>query len=208
LWLDFTWELHDNSDHWSFLERRVPVVLFHTGLHGDYHRPSDDAEKINRAGLREIGRYLLGVLIKVANEDRLPAFRSRVMRDTPGRQSALERPLAQMSLKNWPANQPPPKLGISWREDEAEPGSVFLTRVVGGTPAAAAGLAVHDRVYDINGQPFVDAAAFQSQLAALLASDPAQFTLLIERRGHLRTVSVEMRSERSSGQESGSGVVE
>ena len=41
MWLDFTWELKDNSDHWSFLEQQIPAVCLHTGLHDDYHRPSD-----------------------------------------------------------------------------------------------------------------------------------------------------------------------
>ena len=52
----FHWELSANSDHWPFLERKIPVVLLHTGLHADYHRPSDDVEKINREGMREVSR--------------------------------------------------------------------------------------------------------------------------------------------------------
>ena len=70
--LDFSWELTGNSDHWPFLERGTPVALIHTGLHSDYHRPTDDVEKINRAGMREVGRYLLSATVKVANEE-LPA---------------------------------------------------------------------------------------------------------------------------------------
>ena len=154
LWLDFTWELDGNSDHWSFVEKRVPVVMLHTGLHNDYHRPSDDVEKINREGLREIGRYLLGAVMKAANEDRLPTYRDRGRRETNNMRRTMERPLEKISLANWPANTPPPRLGISWREDVAEPGSVLVTRVVEGTPAAAAGIAIQDRIYEINGQPF------------------------------------------------------
>jgi hypothetical protein len=195
LWLDFSWELHENSDHWSFLERRVPIALLHTGLHQDYHRPSDDVEKINRDGMRDISRYLLFALMKLANEDRLPAFRRQVTRETRSMQRSLEQPLVETSLENWPPNTPPPRVGISWREDEAEPGAVFLTRVVDGTPAADAGLAVHDRVYEVNDQPFADAAAFQSTVLSLLDAGQPEFTLLIERRGHLRTVAVRARSE-------------
>ncbi|MEX0612516.1 MAG: M20/M25/M40 family metallo-hydrolase [Pirellulales bacterium] len=194
LWLDFSWELHDNSDHWPFLERRVPVALLHTGLHRDYHRPSDDVEKINREGMREVSRYLLAVLLKVANEDRLPQFRGRVTRETDGMRRTLEQPLAPASLQDWPAHRPPPRLGISWREDDAERGSVFLTRVVDGTPAAAAGLAVHDRIYELNGQAFADAAAFESAITALLDSGQPEFTMLTERRGHVRTITVKMPS--------------
>jgi hypothetical protein len=198
LWLDFSWELHENSDHWSFLEKRVPVVLLHTGLHSDYHRPSDDAEKVNRTGLQDVSRYLLAAIIKTANEDELPRFRSRVMRDSLALQRSFERPLADASLASWPRDTPRPRLGVSWREDDAEPGSVLVTRVVEGTPADEADLAVRDRIYELDGQAFVDADAFQTALLALLDTNPSELTFLTERRGHLRTIQVKMMSSQES----------
>jgi hypothetical protein len=192
LWLDFTWELHDNSDHWSFLERRIPVALLHTGLHGDYHRPSDDVEKINRQGMREVSRYLVSVVAKAANEDRLPKFRKQARRDTDGMRRKLERPLEPASLANWPAGQPIPRLGLAWREDSAEPGTVFVIRVVEGTPAAGAGLRVRDRIHEVNGQTFADAAAFQSLIFIALEAKLPEITFLTERRGRVQTVAVSM----------------
>lgn len=38
------------SDHTSFYNKGIPVLFFFTGLHHDYHKPSDDADKINYAG--------------------------------------------------------------------------------------------------------------------------------------------------------------
>jgi hypothetical protein len=73
LLLDFSWDIQANSDHWPFIEQRIPIALLHTGLHSDYHRPTDDVEKINRQGLREICRYLFAALVHMANEERLPA---------------------------------------------------------------------------------------------------------------------------------------
>jgi hypothetical protein len=195
LWLDFSWELTENSDHWSFLERQIPIVLLHTGLHRDYHRPSDDVEKINRQGLRDAGRYLLAAVIKAANEDGLPTFRRQVMRESESMRRVMERPLERRSLTRWPANEPPPRVGISWRADAAEPGAVFLTRVVEGTPADAAGLEVGDRIYELNGQPFADAEAFQSAILSLIGSGQPEFNLLTERRGHVRTATVRMQSD-------------
>src|SRR5204862_1648606 len=128
--LDFSWDIKANSDHWPFIEQRIPIALLHTGLHSDYHRPTDDAEKINRQGLREVCCYLFAALVRVANEDRLPTFRDAVRHDTESTRRGLEEPLPPASLSNWPANQTPPRLGMSWREDDAEPGSVFLVRVV------------------------------------------------------------------------------
>ncbi len=189
MWLDFSWELSANSDHWGFLERRVPVVVLHTGLHKDYHRPGDDVEKINSEGMREVGRYLLAMLVTVANADTLPAYRDGAKRETLTLQRVAERPLPEMSLENWPTNQPPPRLGISWRTDDAAPGTVCLSRVVAGTPAAASGLTAGDRIYEIDGQPFADENAFEAKITELLnASVP--FKLLAESRGHVRTVEV------------------
>jgi hypothetical protein len=192
LWLDFDWELSANSDHWSFIEKRIPVVLLHTGLHRDYHRPSDDAEKINREGLHAITRYLLGILMKAANEEQLPKFRDQVRRESDRTQRQVERPLPPASLRNWPSDSKPPQLGISWREDQGEPGVVFLTRVVEGTPAAAAGLAVHDRIFEVGGQGFADEKEFQSTILAMLSNGTSTIELAIERRGRLRNVAVTM----------------
>jgi hypothetical protein len=194
LWLDFTWELEANSDHWSFIEKRVPVIMLHTGLHPDYHRPSDDVEKINLEGLRDIARYLVGVVMKAANEDHIPTYRDRGRRENNGMRRTMERPLVKLPLANWPTNTPPPRLGISWREDVAEPGSVLVTRVVEGTPAAAAGIAIQDRIYEIDGEPFADAAAFQTAILELLDRGAPKISFLTERRGHERTVTVKMPS--------------
>ncbi|MBI1342111.1 MAG: M20/M25/M40 family metallo-hydrolase [Terrimonas sp.] len=38
------------SDHTSFYRKDIPVLFFFTGLHADYHKPSDDANKINYTG--------------------------------------------------------------------------------------------------------------------------------------------------------------
>jgi Zn-dependent M28 family amino/carboxypeptidase len=38
------------SDHTSFYRKDIPVLFFFTGLHSDYHKPSDDANKINYLG--------------------------------------------------------------------------------------------------------------------------------------------------------------
>jgi hypothetical protein len=192
LWLDFTWEVVDNSDHWPFLERRIPAILLHTGLHGDYHRPSDDVERVNREGMRDIARYLTALSIKAANEDQLPAYRREFRRESTSAQRAMERPLERRSLSNWPADRPRPRLGISWREDKGEPGSVIITQVVEGTPAHASGLRVLDRIYELNDRRLADAAEFETVITSLLDDQVPELTLLVERRGNLLPVVVSM----------------
>ncbi|MCA9125393.1 MAG: M20/M25/M40 family metallo-hydrolase, partial [Planctomycetales bacterium] len=39
LTLRFPWKVEENSDHHSFFRRSIPFLMFHTGLHDDYHRP-------------------------------------------------------------------------------------------------------------------------------------------------------------------------
>lgn len=193
--LDFSWELSANSDHWPFLERRIPIALLHTGLHSDYHRPSDDIDKVNRDGLQEVCRYLFASLVKVANEERLPMFRDAVRRESESTRRIMEQPLPRTSLRDWPANLPPPRLGISWREDDAELGTVFVVGVVEGTPAAAAGFEVGDRIQELDGRLFSNAAAFQIEIHGLIDSARPEFNMLIERRGNLRTITVKMQSQ-------------
>ncbi|HHL72823.1 MAG TPA: PDZ domain-containing protein, partial [Bacteroidetes bacterium] len=56
-----------SSDQKSFLDAQVPAVQFFSGVHLDYHRPSDTADKIDAAGMvkvaaivREAVEYLAG----------------------------------------------------------------------------------------------------------------------------------------------------
>jgi hypothetical protein len=78
----------------------------------------------------------------------------------------------------------PVRLGVTWRLDDAEPGTIILTDVVPGTPAALAGLRVGDRIYQIADRDFADEAEF-AELAATL---PGPLRLLVERDGQVRRV--------------------
>jgi S1-C subfamily serine protease len=81
----------------------------------------------------------------------------------------------------------PVKLGISWRRDEAEPGTIVLTRVIPGTPAAQAGLQVGDRIYRVAGEETPD----DQRLARLVNDASKPLILLVERKGRMRTVVVD-----------------
>lgn len=61
------------SDHTSFYRKDIPVLFFFTGLHGDYHRPSDDFDKINYVGEVMIIK-LVGEIIKATSEQDKLAF--------------------------------------------------------------------------------------------------------------------------------------
>lgn len=50
------------SDHTSFYQKNIPVLFYFTGLHTDYHRPSDDADKINYAGQAAIVQHVYSLI--------------------------------------------------------------------------------------------------------------------------------------------------
>jgi len=59
------------SDDSSFLAARVPAVNFFTGFHADYHRPTDDWEKIDKAGTARVATLALEFAARLAQESRL-----------------------------------------------------------------------------------------------------------------------------------------
>ncbi|MEM6991696.1 MAG: M20/M25/M40 family metallo-hydrolase [Myxococcota bacterium] len=53
------------SDHGSFYEAGVPVLHFFTGSHADYHKPSDDVDKINFEGAAKVGSMALAIVTRL-----------------------------------------------------------------------------------------------------------------------------------------------
>jgi len=56
------------SDHTSFYLQGIPSIHFFTGQHGDYHKPSDDADKINYAGCYEVSFYILRIIDRLGGD--------------------------------------------------------------------------------------------------------------------------------------------
>lgn len=53
------------SDASVFDKKKIPTITFSTGMHDDYHKVSDTAEKINYEGMKNINEYLNKILLKV-----------------------------------------------------------------------------------------------------------------------------------------------
>jgi len=62
------------SDHTSFYRKDIPVLFFFTGLHSDYHRPSDDADRINYNGELQIVNYINTVITALSKQNQKLAF--------------------------------------------------------------------------------------------------------------------------------------
>ncbi len=60
------------SDHTSFYLADIPVLHFFTGQHEDYHKPSDDTEKVNFEGMKIVSNYIFSIIKDLDNQPKLP----------------------------------------------------------------------------------------------------------------------------------------
>ncbi len=55
------------SDHQAFSNKNIPVLFFFTGTHSDYHKPTDDADKINYDGEAKVVNYVFDIALELEN---------------------------------------------------------------------------------------------------------------------------------------------
>jgi hypothetical protein len=60
------------SDHTSFYLSDIPVLHFFTGQHEDYHKPSDDTEKVNFEGMKVVSNYIFNIIKDLDSQKKLP----------------------------------------------------------------------------------------------------------------------------------------
>jgi hypothetical protein len=65
------------SDHTSFYRKDIPVLFFFTGLHTDYHKPSDDFDKINTYGQMEVLNFITRVISRSESLGKLAFQKTR-----------------------------------------------------------------------------------------------------------------------------------
>ena len=68
--------IFSRSDHYNFYKKDIPVLFFFTGVHDDYHKPSDDAHKINYNGMKSISNMVEGIVEEFANTPDKLKFKS------------------------------------------------------------------------------------------------------------------------------------
>ncbi len=180
LTLDFAWQMKADADHYSFYDRGIPTLFLHTDLHERYHRPTDVAAKINRDGMMRVARLAFALVYELADGPMQPRFRTAAKGENEAGRRRLEAPEAITRR----AEDPPMRLGLAWRTDDAEPDTVIVSQVVAGSAAAQAGLRTGDRIYRVGGRDFAGDTAF----AHLARTLPGPLELLVERDGRLCTV--------------------
>ena len=70
------------SDHTSFYRKDIPVLFYFTGLHTDYHKPSDDADKINYNGIASILQHTTGLVESLNSSSKLSFLKTRETQTT------------------------------------------------------------------------------------------------------------------------------
>jgi S1-C subfamily serine protease len=65
---------YSSSDHTSFVTKKIPVLFFFSGLHSDYHKPSDTWDKINAASATQLLNLVSKVSVELADAAEKPKF--------------------------------------------------------------------------------------------------------------------------------------
>jgi len=65
------------SDHTSFYRKEIPVLFFFTGIHTDYHKPTDDYDKINYRGEWQVLKYIYEIVENANPRGRLAFQKTR-----------------------------------------------------------------------------------------------------------------------------------
>jgi hypothetical protein len=92
------------SDHDSFYNQKIPVVFFWTGMHDDYHLPSDTVDKINVAGMRRVVEYAVKVIDVLATEAQRPEYVAIASSFSPGG-GGCGSPSCLRQRQEWPADR-------------------------------------------------------------------------------------------------------
>lgn len=153
--LEFSWRNRFDSDHAPFFRKSIPIVLLHTGLHDDYHKASDDYDKINYEGMQSIARWTFEMAMDLANAESIPAFRPKVNEDSDGKlKEILESP------GNWRDRVGMKVVSDTSTETARQHGYLRVEKVFFQTPAEAAGIQVGDRILSVNGRRVTTPAEF------------------------------------------------
>ena len=164
------------SDHSSFYGKGVPALHFFTNTHLDYHRPSDDWERVEPEGLERVTELVAGVTAVLAGG------LGEVVALTPVADVGVPPPPppAARDAPSEPASSGyGPYLGTIPDMSAAE-GGVRLTGVREASPAAVAGLRAGDVIVGFAGRDVADLYEYTYALRAHAPGDEVEIVVLRE----------------------------
>lgn len=167
------------SDHQSFYVKHIPVLFLFTGMHPDYHRPSDTADKIDPYDEARVVRFAAAIVDRIANDPARPPFQEAPA-DRAGDPAARSR--SRVALGTIP-------------EYGQVVSGVLLAGVRAGSPAERAGLKAGDVIVKFGGR---DIAGLQDFMDALSEHKPGDVVqIVVKRGGELRTLTATLEASSS-----------
>jgi aminopeptidase YwaD len=145
------------SDHTSFYLKNIPVLFFFTGLHLDYHKPSDDAEKINFEGESDLIDYIASIVKKLNKEPKLSFTKTK--------EPKMEGTRFKVTLGIMP--------DYTYSGD-----GVRADGIVENKPAKLAGLKEGDIIVQLGDTKVIDLQVYMTALAKFKYGDATKVTVL------------------------------
>ena len=125
------------SDHASFIRAGVPAIFMFTGLHGDYHKPTDDIQFINYEGMERVLRISERASVFLMETEKRPELNAQLL---AGSSELQTRRAAQRAYFG---------VGV---DNSFEGEGVRFSYVAEGGPAAEAGLRAGDVLLELDGR--------------------------------------------------------
>lgn len=145
------------TDTTSIYPNKVPVLAFFTGSHEDYHRPSDDADKINFSGLADITKFGIHITQSLSKADNNLAYHEFSDPNKGG------------------SNRDTLRIYLGTIPDYASKSKgMRLTGVSSGGPAAKAGLVAGDVIIELAGQKVTNIYDYTYAIDSLKVDKPAK----------------------------------
>ncbi len=166
---DYSETGYGSSDHYSFTSAQVPVLFFFSGLHADYHKPSDTADKIDAPDAVKLLHLIADTAQHVIDDPARPEFHRVKEPDNPHDGVA---PVSGSSAGGYG-----PWFGSIPDFGESEKGVKFAD-VTEGSPAAQAGFKGGDILTEFDGKPIQNLYDFTYALRAHKPGDKVQVKVL------------------------------
>jgi hypothetical protein len=154
------------SDHMSFAMKKIPVLFFFTGLHGDYHRPTDKIEKINFNGMADVVEFSARVIDGIAA---MPKEQYVTAADA----HSMSMGMGSSGGGNHASLGVVPSYG-----DESAVKGVRITGTSPGSPAETAGLKEGDVIVGFNGKTLDNLMDLSNALGAAKPGDKVKLKVM------------------------------
>lgn len=165
------------SDQVSFVQKGVPAVQIFTSAHGDYHRPTDTADKIDGPGLVKVATFVREGVTYLA--ERAEPLTNTIAPPSPAARASASQGGGGTGRR----------VSFGTVPDFAFEGpGVRVGGLVAGSPAEKAGIKEGDVITAIEGKPVANLQAFSTTLASFTPGQTVKATLV--RQGKDMTVEV------------------